>query len=206
MKKEKIDYFGHFYKVTDLACNQSALLIEIVEKYDNSKLQENMKNMHVFEHQADILKNDMIAELIKDFLPIIDREDIMALADLYDSVCDSIDEVLQRFYMYNIKECRDDVLPICKKINEICIKLRALTAELKGFKAPDNLLKKVIEVNDVEDEGDKLYMDATRRLFIEDSQSKDLTSWTNIYEGLENCFDSCEKVADEIRNVIIKNS
>ena len=206
MKKEKIDYFKHFYKVTDLACKQSDLLIKIVEKYDNSKLQANMKDMHAFEHEADLLKAEMITELIKDFLPIIDREDIMALADLYDTVCDSIDDVIQRFYMYNIKTCRDDVLLICKKINETCIKLRDLTSELKGFKSPDNLLKKVVEVNDVEEQGDKLYIDATRKLFTSKAQDKDLIAWTNIYSVLEECFDACEDAADEIRNVIIKNS
>ena len=206
MKKEKIDYFKHFYKVADLACKQSDLLIKIVEKYDNSKLQENMKDMHTFEHEADLLKANMIAQLIKDFLPVIDREDIMALADLYDTVCDSIDDVLQRFYMYNIKSCRNDVLVICNKINETCLKLRDLTSELKGFKSPENLLKKVVEVNDVEEQGDELYIDATRKLFTSKSQNKDLIAWTNIYSGLEECFDACEGVADEIRNVIIKNS
>lgn len=205
MKKEKIDYFEYFVTVVDLAVKQAELLGGIIENYDAVRLDEYMNEMHSLEHRADQYKYEMIEELVKDFLPPIDREDIMLLADLYDSVCDSIDDVILRLYMYNISSIRNDVQIIVKKIGDICRELGNLTAELKGFKSTDKLIKMVVMVNSIEDEGDRLYMEATYSLYKEKSDSKNIVAWTNIYSCLEECFDSCEKVADEIKTVIIKN-
>ena len=205
MKKEKIDYFDHFVAVTDLAGKQAELLSRVTDEYDEGKLSEYIREMHVFEHKADQLKNEMIAELIKDFLPPIEREDIMLLADLYDSVCDSIDDVMLRFYMYNIKELRKDVRVIVSSIQKICTELGNLTRELKGFKSTDKLMKMVTIVNDIDDEGDRLSIEATHSLYIEKGNSRNTGAWANIYSCLEECFDSCEKVADEVKTVIIKN-
>ena len=206
MRKEKLDYFEHFYKVSDLAYKQATYFVEVVGGFKNSLLPDNIKKMHEYEHNADRLKGEMIEQLIKDFLPPFDREDIMELADLYDSVCDSIDDVLLKFYMYDVKKCRKDVLEICERIKKITLRLRDLSSSLKGFKTPDNLLQKVVEVNDIEDEGDKLYIEATHTLFKQKVEGQNAVAWNSIYTALEECFDSCEKVADQIRNVIIKNS
>ena len=206
MKKEKIDYFEYFMTVTELAVKQAELLVRIADDYECDQIDDYMKEMHSFEHKADALKNTMITELIKDFLPPIDREDIMLLADLYDTVCDSIDDVMMKFYMYNIKDLRDDVPVIAGKIKAICTELGNLTSELKGFKSTDKLIRMVVQVNDIEDEGDRLYMEATHRLYSERTSAHTLMAWTNIYDCLEDCFDACEIVADEIKTVIIKNS
>lgn len=205
MKKEKIDYFEHFDTVAGIAEKQAELLNRIVENYDESKLDQYIQEMHSLEHNADYLKNQMVTELVRDFLPPIDREDIMMLADLYDSVCDSIDDVLLRIYMYNIREMRDDVQTITQRICKICNELGKLTGELRNFKSNEKLLDLVTAVNDIEEEGDKLYIDATHRLYRDETGIKIISAWTNIYTSLEDCYDSCESVADEIKTVIIKN-
>ena len=205
MKKEKIDYFEHFDTVAGIAEKQAELLNRIVENYDESKLDQYIQEMHSLEHNADYLKNQMVTELVRDFLPPIDREDIMMLADLYDSVCDSIDDVLLRIYMYNIREMRDDVQTITQRICKICNELGKLTGVLRNFKSNEKLLDLVTAVNDIEEEGDKLYIDATHRLYRDETGIKIISAWTNIYTSLEDCYDSCESVADEIKTVIIKN-
>lgn len=207
MAKEKLNYFDYFYKVSDLAYKQAQLLHEKLSDFDSKKIQETINEMHSTEHQADMLKRDMNEFLIKDFLPPFDRDDIMALSDLYDTVCDTIDEVLLKLYMYNIKKCRSDIGEITKSIVDICNELRDLTSSLNGFKNSQLLIQKVAKVNDIEDVGDKLYIDSVNKLFKDNRlNDKSIVAWNSIYDCLENCFDACENVADEIRNVIIKNS
>ena len=202
----KIDYFEYFKEISILACKQAQYLSETLENYDHDSLPERMKYMHSIEHEADIKKSEMITELIKEFLPPIDRDDIVSLSELYDNVCDTIDEVLLEFYMHDIKECTPEAKVISKKIVEICLQLHELSENLKGFKKPDTLIEKVIQVNDIEDEGDKLYTSVMHELFSKCDDSKTLLCWSNIYACLEECFDACEHAADLIRNVIIKNS
>lgn len=207
MAKEKLDYFDYFYKVSVLAHEEALFLYETLKNYDHKKLQDNIQVMHEKEHQADMLKREMIDFLIKDFLPPFDRDDIMAMADLYDTVCDMIDEVLLKIYMFNIKKCRNDVVEIAKAIVDTCEKLKNLTHNLSGFKNTQKLLDRIVEVNTAEDVGDTLYLNAVHKLFGESSKNnKTYVVWSNIYECLENCFDACENAADEVRKVIIKNS
>ena len=204
---KNIDYFEYFTEISSFACEQAKYLHETLSKYDAEKLQERIKHMHSFEHNADVKKADMIAQLIKEFLPPFDRDDIMTLAELYDTVCDTIDDVLLKFYMYDIKKCTDQAVEISAKIIDICRELHELTIELRGFKRPDALVKKVIMVNSLEDEGDRIYTDVMHSLFAEGRKdAKTLLSWSSIYSGLEDCFDACENTADMIRNIIIKNS
>jgi len=206
-KEKRIDYFSYFSEISAMALKQAQLLRDVLTDYNSEELLANIGKMHALEHEADMKKAELIEFLIKDFLPPIDRDDIMELADLYDSVCDAIDDVLMRFYMYNVAECRDDTVGITDKIVEITEELNKLTGNLKGFSNPERLISEVIKVNDIEEEGDQLYLHVMNDLFsqqVKDPQS--LLAWEKIYSALENCFDSCENVADEIRNVIIKNS
>ena len=207
MAKEKMNYFDYFYKVSELAYEQASFLSETLRNYDYKKIQDSIKVMHDKEHQADMLKKDMIEFLIKDFLPPFDRDDIMAMADLYDNVCDTIDEVLLKMYMFNIKKCRKDVVEIVDAIADTCDKLKGLTYNLNGFKNTQKLLDGIVAVNKAEDVGDHLYLNAVNTLFKETSKNnKTYVAWNNIYDCLENCFDACENAADEVRKVIIKNS
>ena len=202
----KVDYFTYFNEVADIAYKQAEYLSGVLSDYDHDKLQQEMKRMHALEHQADIKKNEMITELIKDFLPPFDRDDIVSLAELYDTVCDTIDDVLLKFYMYDIKECTEEAKNISKRIVDICQRLKQLTEELKGFRKPDVLIDKVKLVNDIEEEGDILYNNVMHNLFSSDADCRKLICWSTIYTCLEDCFDACENTADLIRNVIIKNS
>ena len=203
----KLDYFEYFNEISQFACEQSQFLYDTLRQYDAQKLPESIKHMHDYEHKADLKKSEMIAQLIKEFLPPFDRDDIVSLAELYDTVCDTIDDVLLKFYMYNITTCNEEAIVISEKIVEICQELKGLTAELGGFKKPDKLLEKVIRVNQIEDEGDKLYLNVMHDLFVKPQKNnKNLICWSNIYTCLEDCFDACENTADLIRNIIIKNS
>ena len=202
----KTDYFEYFIEIADIACKQAEHLHNTFSNYDPAKLTESRDVMHHMEHTADEKKADMIEQLIKEFLPPFDRDDIISLAELYDTVCDTVDDVLLKFYMYGIDECTPQAIVISGKIVEICHKLYDLTCELRGFKKQEHLITLVEAVNDGESEGDALYSDAMHELFSKETDPKTLIIWRDLYTALEDCFDSCEVTADLIRNIIIKNS
>lgn len=203
----KLDYFDYFNKIAEFACEQAKFLHKTLKDYDDSKLLNSISTMHDYEHTADLMKNAMIEQLIKEFLPPFDRDDIVSMAELYDTVCDTIDDVLMKFYMYNIKECTPEAVTISSRIVDICQELQDLTRDLKGFKKPDALTEKIIKVNEIEDDGDQMYLEVMHNLFVNTKEdTKSLLSWSNIYSCLEGCFDACENTADLIRNVVIKNS
>ena len=58
----------------------------------------------------------------------------------------------------------------------------------------------------MEEEGDALYVNGVKDLYQNCKDPIELMVWTEIYNRLEKCCDKCEHVADDIENIVMKNS
>ena len=205
-KKDCNYYFDAFVKGLSYANDAAALLQDIFENFDAANSKALLAQMHTIEHTADGVKHEMMERLVKEFLPPIEREDIVELAHTIDEVCDLIEDVVQRIYMYNITELRPDVTEFATLIARCCADLKEMSLELPNFRKSASLTEKIKEINSWEEEGDRLYVEATRRLYAEEQNPITVFAWTNIYDRLEKCCDGCEKVADTVELIVLKNS
>ena len=139
-------------------------------------------------------------------LPPIDREDIMELSGTIDDVTDSIEDVLLRLYMFRITSLREDAVSFVSIICDCCCALKKLMVEFPEFRKSKAIKDMIIEINHLEENGDKLYTEAMRRLYSESGDAVEILSWTAIYDRLEKCCDKCEDVADVVETVILKYS
>ena len=205
-KKKGENYFDTFVELVGYSCKAADLLKEIVNDYNAEMLPQKMKEMHEIEHSGDEARHRMIRKLAREFITPIDREDIMALADSIDTVTDTIEDVLMRMYMFNISKVTDHAMKMTDVIVKCCNALKTALDEFCNFRKSSKLHDLVVEVNRLEEEGDVLFMDATRKLYVERGDYKELAAWDTTYHYLEKCCDSCEDVANAIENVIMKNS
>ena len=205
-KKDSNYYFDAFAKGISYANDAAALLQNCFENFDVTNIKARLDEMHKIEHTADGVKHEMMERLMKEFLPPIEREDIVELAHIIDDVTDSIEDVMLRTYMYNVAEIRSDVKEFVELIARCCDALKIVSLELHNYRKSTLLIPKIAEVNSLEEEGDRLYAEATRRLYAEEKDPVAILVWTNIYDRLEKCCDSCEKVMDMVELVIMKNS
>lgn len=205
-KYSSYNYFNFFKDMIDCGCQSADLLKEVIGSYQYEELESYRERMHEIEHAADLKKHEMMGRLMKEFLPPIDREDILTIAEALDNVCDCIEDVLLLMYMNNIKTCRSDVSGMTSVIVSLCSELKALFAKFSKFKSDSSLKKHIISVNAVEEDGDRLYIEAMRKLVIDGTELSQVILWREIYNCLENCCDSCEAVADAVEAVIMKNT
>jgi uncharacterized protein Yka (UPF0111/DUF47 family) len=63
-----------------------------------------------------------------------------------------------------------------------------------------------VEINRLENEGDRLMREALASLFQEGIDPIVVIRWKDIYDRLENGIDSTETVANILENIVIKNS
>ncbi|MBQ9124005.1 MAG: DUF47 family protein [Lachnospiraceae bacterium] len=206
MAKMKNDYFKMVEKQVECCVEASDYLQEILCNYAEENLGEQRTKMHEIEHKADEIHHDILRKLSAEFITPIDQEDILSLVQIIDEVTDALDEVVLDFYMYHI-----DRLPVAapelSKVISRCVKaLYEAAKELKNFKKPEELHKRLIEVNTIESEADEVYLEAVHNLFGTETESKVLIGHKAIYESLENCCDLCEHAADVIEQIIIKNT
>lgn len=199
-------YFENFSECTALSKKAAAYLVECLQNYKPDNFKEMLEKMHEIEHSADEKKHEMDKALAKAFVTPVDREDLDMLSHNLDKVTDRIEEVLQRFYIYNIRSVNESVIEFAKNLVKSCDILCDIMAEFENFKRSKKLLPLIIKLNDIEEECDKLYLESMRKLSVEEKDVLVVVSMRKVYECFESCADACEHVGDCIGSVIMKNT
>ena len=136
MAKNDKFYFENFVSSTALAKDASAYLVECLENYNSANIEAMLQNMHEIEHSADIKKHEMSEALAKAFVTPVDREDLDMLSQKLDDVIDMIEEILQKFYIYDIRDIEPAAINFAKYIVRSCELLCEIMKELKTSKNP----------------------------------------------------------------------
>ena len=205
IRKRGYNYYEVFQRMVSHSCEASEMLRSIIDNYKVDTLSRRIVDMHKIEHSADLEKHAMMKNLLKEFLPPIEREDIIQLADQIDNVTDSIEEIALRLYMYNIKTIRDEAFEFVKIIKSSTDTMKQMMDEFPNFRKSSSLHKYILEISYEEDEGARLYIAAMRRLYIESDDPVEIVVWTQVFQCLEDCCDACEDVADIVESIIMKN-
>ena len=199
-------YFENFAASTALSKEAAAYLVNCLENYEPENIQQMLVKMHEIEHKADTKKHEMSAALAKAFVTPVDREDLDMLSRQLDDVTDAIEEVLQKFYINNIRTVEPAAIEFARKIVQSCELLSDLMGEFENFKRSKNIKPLIIKINDVEEDCDKLYLASMRSLSKDNADPLHVIAWRDIYRCLEACADACEHVSECVGSVIMKNT
>jgi len=199
-------YFENFAASATLSKEAAAYLVTCLENYSSDKLEDMMNQMHEIEHRADVKKHEMNAALAKAFVTPVDREDLDMLSHQVDDVTDKIEEVLQKFYINNIQTIEPAAVEFAKNIVKSCELLCSLMEEFENFKKSKKIRNLIVELNDVEEECDKLYLTSMHNLSKNAKDVLTTIAWRDIYDCLEACADACEHVSECVGTVIMKNT
>lgn len=205
-KKKDFDYFQCFIRVAKLANEAAAYLDEVFRNFKLEEIPEHVANMHKIENDADMEKHELTSHLAHEFVTPIEREDIAFLSQKLDNIVDTVEDVIRRIYMFNVTELRPEALEFTQLIAESCRMFEKVVTEFANFKKSKNIGEYIIEINTLENNGDRLHAASLRRLFTETSTSNERLVWMMIFESLEFSLDACENAADTIENIIMKNT
>ena len=204
--KKDNNYFEMLAELVDYSCDAANLLNNTLVSFDASEIQEKIEEMHSIEHAADVKKHNMMEKLAKEFITPIERGDIIEMAHYIDNVTDAIEDILVRIYMFNIIDIKKEALDFTNVIIKSCNELKKILKEFYNFKKSQEIHKLIININDLEEEGVKLYTSSIRKLYITSKDPIELMTWTDTFKYFERCCDACESVANLVESVIMKNS
>lgn len=199
-------YFENFIEAAEYSCKAADYLVECLTAYDPEQIEKMLETMHDFEHSADKKKHEMSTALAKAFVTPIDREDLAELSQNIDEVADTIEEILQRFYVNQIRTVSPEAILFAQKIADCCVLMKNMLMEFEHFKKSDHLKTMIIEINRAEEECDRFYLEAVIAVRKQCSEVLDIISWREIYDYMENCVDACEDVADSVGTIVMKNT
>ena len=155
------------------------------------------------EHAADETTHSIIRRVNSTFVTPFDREDIYNLASGLDDVMDMMDEVVDLVLLYEVKDLpaelstQVDVIQRCAEITSEAM------PKLQAMKALDEYW---IEINRLENVGDKNYRRTLARLFSGDFKALEVLKLKDIVESLEGAIDAFEKVANIVEQIAVKES
>ena len=199
-------YFENFASSAALSKEAADYLVNCLENYNPDKLGDMVDEMHTIEHRADKKKHEMNQVLAKAFVTPVDREDLAMLSQQLDDVADKIEEVLQTFYINNVRSVQPAAVEFAKLIVRSCDALHTLMTDFEYFKRSKKIHDQIVALNDLEEECDRLYLKSMRAMSEDTMDVRAWIAWRDVYAGLEACVDACEHVSECVGTVIMKNT
>jgi hypothetical protein len=200
-KEEK--FFDYFDDASEKMLRGIKLLKEMMQ--DLSNADEKAKQIKDVEHEADHITHETVSSLHKTFITPVDRESIHALITKMDDILDFIDDTCGRILLYKIKTATPGAISLVNILEKAIEQVTKGVGGLRNLKNSSLILNTCIEINRLENEGDRTFMNALSVLFNSPSDPVEIIKWKDIYETLEDAIDTCEDVANILEGIVLEN-
>ena len=181
--------------------NGARILAELLD--DTADRKDTAARMQDAEHECDETTHEIAKRVNSTFVTPFDREDIYALASGLDDVMDYMEEAVDLSMLYEV-----DSLPteIADQV-DVLQRCAELTSEaMPRLKAMKDLEEYWIEINRLENAGDRSYRRILAKLFSGQYEALDVLKLKDIVDSLEHAVDAFEKVANTIEQIHAKES
>lgn len=174
------------------------------ESKDREKARD---RLHDIEHEADEINHSIVHKMNQTFVTPLDREDLGFLASRLDDCMDLIDETGDLFVLYQVEHIPEPVYDLLMRQLDVLSDCAKLTAEnMPRLKKPADMHDYWIEINRLENRGDKAYRTTLKTLFDSGLDPVTIIKLKDIIEVLEECTDAFEDLASTIESIAVKES
>ena len=194
-----------FYDLFTEAANHlvvgAKLLAEMLSETANRD--DVARRMREAEHDADETTHAIVRRVNTTFVTPFDREDIYNLASGIDDVMDMMDEVVDLILLYEVKILPPELSAQVEVIQR-CAEITATA--MPGLKSMQDLDEYWIEINRLENVGDKNHRRMLAHLFSGEFKAMEVLKLKDIVESLEGAIDAFERVANIVEQIAVKES
>jgi uncharacterized protein len=177
------------------------LLAEMIS--EGADREDVARRMREAEHVCDENTHAIVRKVNSSFVTPFDREDIYSLASGLDDVMDDLDEVVDLILLYEVKTLPTEFLTLVEVIQR-CAEITA--GAMPNVRTMTGLDEYWIEINRLENAGDKSYRRTLAKLFSGDYKAIEILKLKDIVESLEGAIDAFEKVANIVEQITVKES
>ena len=161
------------------------------------------QRMRDAEHAADETTHGIVRRVNSTFVTPFDREDIYSLASGLDDVMDFMEEAVDLVLLYEVEKLPAEFANQVEVIQR-CAELTAQA--MPRLKAMKDLEEYWIEINRLENDGDRAYRMLLVRLFSGEYDALTVLKMKEVADELEAACDAFEHVANTIETITVKES
>jgi uncharacterized protein len=179
----------------------AGLLAEMLgEGNDREGIAQRMRDA---EHQCDETTHAIVRRVNSTFVTPFDREDIYSLASKLDDIMDYMEEAVDLVLLYEVEHLPSE---LANQV-EVIQRCAELTAEsMPRLQTMKDLEEYWIEINRLENAGDKSYRRILAKLFGGKFEALEVLKLKDIVDALEGAIDAFETAANIVEQIAVKES
>jgi uncharacterized protein len=166
------DFFVLFQKQAENVVVGAQAFVNMLEHYTG--VPEQVQSIKAIEHAGDEITHHIFRKLNQTFITPFDREDIHELGSTMDDVIDLVDAAASRFVLYRVSRVRPGTVELCKVLAAATVELNEA---VHAMQSPDKALHRVIEINRLENESDRICRTLIAQLFEEEQNPVEIIKW-----------------------------
>ena len=196
-------FFDLFEQMAGTVKQGAEELLALLKDYTD--LDRKVERVLDIEHEGDEITHDVIRRLNTTFVTPFDREDIHLLASSLDDVLDHIEAAAEYLQLHKIEKPLPQMIALADTLATAATDTAAAMPRLRRMNM-NELQSYWVEINRLENEGDRMYRRTIAELFSGDYRAMDVLKYKEITEQIEQGIDRLEDVANAIENIVLKQS
>lgn len=159
------------------------------------------QSLHTMENDADHVNHQILSHLTADFVTPFDRASMTNLAHAFDDVCDAVEEIAIRAFLFNIPGDPSFVpqgSSIMTFMSDACSELKIAGSCLSACAhQKETIQKHLVAVQTCESDCDKIYISAVHNLYVEkniDSEQRRIIH--ALMDCMEDAMDALEHASE----------
>jgi predicted phosphate transport protein (TIGR00153 family) len=200
-RRNGVEYFNLFDEAGANILRAAELLDRLLHEWPDEEGLE--REILICEQEGDRITHDVIQLLNHKIATPIDREDVYALASALDDIVDYTEEAADVLGLYNIEAPMVQAQQLSVVLRDACRNLSMALSRLHEF---GDLHHQLVEVNRLENEGDRITREALASLFVNGIDPMIVIRWKDIFERIEQAIDACETAANIMETILVKHA
>lgn len=200
----EVRFFDHLQAATSNLLVGARMLQKLLDDYHD--VDEAVAQMTEIEHRGDFIVHEVTNLLPRTLITPFDPEDILRLIAAVDDALDTIHAAVGHLSIYRITEVKKPAQRLARLIVEASTELDLAMHELQDKKQYGRVKERIVQINTIENTGDRVLEEGLRSLVDHRDDLFDLIRWKKIYELLEQSTDRVEDAGDIIQRVIIAHA
>jgi predicted phosphate transport protein (TIGR00153 family) len=195
------EFFDLFEEAATNAVRAADLLDQMLRNYPEQAALS--RDILICEQEGDRITHDIIQRLNNTFVTPIDREDILELASALDDIVDLTEEVADYLGLYKIEAPMEQSQRMAHILLQATRQIAEAMPRMRDFRDINHY---TVEINRLENDGDRVVREAVASLFEGGIDPMVVIRWKDVFERLEDSVDACERVANVLEGIVIKNA
>ena len=204
--EEEYNYFRTFKAIALQTVAATDLIYTTFKKDPFDSLEEALNEVERIKKSANNLKKELLNYLYEDFLPPIERKDLIELTHTLGTVLKDTMDLIIHLDMYQIKTIQPQMNQLLELIGQSNYKLPQLMKDLEDFKHPPKIRKTLEEMNKINAQGSQVYYQGVKSLSLDEMNSFDTMKYTRMYESFNKVFQAIEGLMNTVEAMIIQNT